>query len=280
MPRARIWLLTLIALIAFAGNSLLCRLALKETHIDPASFTAVRLVSGAIVLWWVVRLRATQASGAGNWGSAYALLIYAICFSFAYVSLSAGTGALLLFGAVQATMIGGGLIRGERLHAFQTAGYVVALAGLIVLMLPGVASPSLYDSVLMLVAGVSWGVYSLRGRGGGDPTRTTAGNFLRAAPLAIVSCLVAMPDAVWNIHGVVYAVASGAIASGLGYAIWYTALKGLRATEASATQLAVPVIAALGGVVLLGEPVLATTAMSSAAILGGIAMVLFYKPGQ
>jgi drug/metabolite transporter (DMT)-like permease len=278
LSRSRLAGVTLLALMAFAGNSLLCRIALKQTQIDPASFTAVRLIAGALVLGLVLRLRGSRVATAGSWNSSFALVIYAACFSFAYVSLPAGVGALLLFGAVQVTMIGYGLAKGERLRGWQGLGFGAALAGLVLLLRPGFGAPNLLGSGLMLVAGLAWGVYSLRGRSGGDPIDDTAGNFLRSVPLAVLIGVLAMPQARWDLAGCGYAVASGALASGCGYVIWYTALKGLRATEASAVQLSVPVITAFGGVVLLGEPILLQTVLASAAILGGIAMVLFVRP--
>lgn len=254
--------LTVMAMTAFAGNSLLCRAALNQTEIDAASFTSIRLIAGALVLWLIVRLRASRAEdkGAGqnavggNWWSALALFAYAAGFSYAYVSLVAGTGALLLFGAVQVTMIGYGIYRGERLRGIQLIGLLMAFGGLIGLMLPGLESPPLFGSVLMLGAGVAWGVYSLRGRGAGDATVVTAGNFLRSVPLALL--LSALMYSYWSLDmaGVGYAIASGALASGVGYAIWYTALPLLKSTTAATVQLSVPVIAAIGGVILLSEP--------------------------
>lgn len=267
-------LLTALAMLAFAGNSLLCRLALKHTAIDAASFTTVRLVSGALVLWLIVRLRGGTRAGAGNWPSAIALFAYAGAFSFAYVSLPAASGALLLFGAVQATMIGVGLWRGERLLALQVLGMLLALAGLIGLLLPGLSAPPLGSALLMIGAGVAWGVYSLRGKGAGDPIRVTAGNFLRAAPIAGVMSLVTLWTAAWDAAGLLYALASGAVTSGIGYAIWYTALPALKATSAASVQLSVPVIAALGAIVLLGEPLTLRLVTASVAILGGIALVI------
>src|SRR5688500_400167 len=214
-------------MLAFAGNSLLCRLALKHTAIDPASFTTIRLLSGAVVLWLIVQLRADHAAaGRGSWGSALALVAYAACFSFAYVELSAAAGALLLFGAVQATMIGTGLWRGERLVAAQWAGLAVALAGLVGLLLPGLSAPPWGGSLLMLAAGVAWGIYSLRGKAAGDPTRVTAGNFMLAVPFALALSVATWRSAMPDPAGAAYAMASGALASGLGYAIWYTALRG------------------------------------------------------
>ena len=267
---------------AFAGNSLLCRLALKNTAIDAASFTAIRMVSGALVLWLVTRqFRPGQPGqiGKGNWPSALALFAYAAAFSFAYMSLPTGTGALLLFGAVQATMIGYGLWSGERLRPPQLAGLTLALGGLLGLLLPGASAPPLGGSVLMISAGIAWGIYSLRGKSAGDPTRVTAGNFLRAAPFAIALSLFmfTFKGASLDAAGFCYAVASGAVTSGIGYAIWYTALPALKATTAATVQLSVPVIAALGGIALLGEPVTLRLVLASSAILGGIALVVLQK---
>ena len=277
MPYARIIALTSLAMLAFAGNSLLCRIALKHTSIDPASFTTIRLLSGALMLWLVMRVRRGTSVGAGNWRSAFALFIYAAGFSFAYVSLSAATGALLLFGAVQVTMISHGVWAGERLLKLQLVGVVLAFGGLIVLLLPGLTAPPLYGSALMLGAGVAWGIYSLRGKGAGDPTKITAGNFLRAAPIAAVISILMLSGTSLDSAGVWYAVASGALASGIGYAIWYTALPALKATNAATVQLSVPVIAAVGGVVFLGEPVTLRLVLASVAILGGIALVILEK---
>ena len=269
--------LTLLAMLAFAGNSLLCRVALKQTTIDPASFTLIRLASGALVLWLIVRLRSGGQRPGGSWASALALFAYAAGFSFAYVSLTAATGALLLFGAVQATMISWGLLRGERLGRMQVGGLLLALAGLVALLLPGLAAPPLVGALLMLGAGVAWGVYSLRAKGAGDATNATAGNFLRAAPLAVLLALLSWPWLVPDRVGMFYAVLSGAIASGLGYAVWYTALRGLQATSAASVQLSVPVITALGGVLLLGEGLSLRLVLASGAILGGIAVVISHK---
>ncbi len=277
MSRGRALALTALAMIAFAGNSLLCRVALTDTGIDAASFTTIRLASGALTLWLVASLARRERGGRGNWLSAFALTAYAAGFSFAYLSLSAATGALLLFGAVQATMIGHGLAKGERFRAPQLAGLALALAGLVGLLMPGLAAPPLEGAAWMLGAGVAWGVYSLRGRGAGDPTRVTAGNFLRAVPLALALGALTWPGAAVDAAGFAYAVASGALASGLGYAIWYTALPALKATHAATVQLSVPVIAAAGGAAFLGEVVTLRLALASAAILGGIALVILEK---
>ena len=277
MSYLRIAGLTSLAMVAFASNSLLCRIALKQTSIDAASFTSIRLISGALILWLIVRITRGRQTGSGNWRSAFALFAYAAGFSFAYVNLPAATGALLLFGAVQATMIGHGIWTGERLQKLQLVGLVLALGGLVALLLPGLSAPPLPDSLLMLGAGVAWGIYSLRGKGAGDPTKVTAGNFLRAVPIAAALSLMMLDRASLDSAGFWYAVASGALASGIGYAIWYTALPALKATHAATLQLSVPVIAALGGILFLGESITLLLAFASAAILGGIALVILEK---
>ena len=277
MSYARIIILTSLAMIAFAGNSLLCRAALKHTSIDAASFTTIRLLSGAVMLWLVARMRRGTRTGRGNWLSALALFVYAAGFSFAYVSLPAASGALLLFGAVQATMIGHGIWAGERFVKVQLVGLLLAFGGLVGLLLPGLSAPPLLGSVLMLGAGVAWGIYSLRGKGAGNPTRVTAGNFLRAVPITAVMSLFMLSRSSLDNAGFWYAVASGAAASGIGYAIWYTALPALKATNAATVQLSVPVIAALGGIVFLSEPMTLRLALASVAILGGIALVILVK---
>nr|WP_218921453.1 DMT family transporter [Haliscomenobacter hydrossis] len=277
MPGPRIILLTTLALIAFASNSLLCRVALKQTNIDAASFTSIRLIAGAAMLWLLVRIRRNTASGSGNWLSALALFAYAAAFSFAYVSLTAATGALLLFGAVQATMIGYGIWIGEKLRTQQLVGLVLAIGGLVVLLLPGLAAPPLWGSILMMIAGAAWGVYSLRGRGAGDPSKVSAGNFLRAVPLALILSILMQKNAVLDSAGVGYALASGALASGFGYIVWYTVLPALKTSSAATVQLSVPVIAALGGIVFLGEPLTLRLVLAALAILGGIGLVLLKR---
>jgi len=276
---ARVVVLTGLALAAFAGNSLLCRAALSRTGIDAASFTTVRLVSGALMLWLLASLRRSGKAGRGSWLSALALFAYAAGFSFAYLRLPAGAGALILFGAVQATMIAWGLHKGERLRPVQLAGLLLACAGLAGLLLPGLAAPPLGSSLLMLGAGMAWGVYSVRGKGAGDPLEVTSGNFLRAAPIAIALSLLLWRETIPDPMGIWYAVLSGALTSGLGYAIWYTALPALASTTAAAVQLSVPVLAALGGVAFLGEAVSLRLVVASIAIIGGIALVIL-KPGK
>lgn len=277
MSIARVVALTSLTMIAFAGNSVLCRIALKDTSIDAASFTTIRLISGAMMLWLIVQMRSGTRSGRGNWSSALALIVYAIAFSYAYVSLSTASGALLLFGAVQATMIGYGIWTGERLRRLQLLGLLLAFGGLVGLFLPGLTAPPLVGSLLMLSAGVAWGVYSLRGKGAGDPTRVTAGNFMRAVPVTVALSVFTLGSASLDAAGFWYAVASGALASGMGYALWYTVLPALKATHAATVQLSVPVIAAVGGVLFLGEPITLRLTLASTAILGGIALVILEK---
>jgi drug/metabolite transporter (DMT)-like permease len=272
MSRPATLALTALALLAFAGNSLLCRLALRTTTIDAASFTTLRLAAGALMLGALVCLRPGRPHVGGSWSSAVALFVYAAAFSYAYLDLTAATGALLLFAAVQATMTGYGLWRGDRLTQRQWSGLLLAGAGLVALLLPGLAAPPLTGALLMLGAGAAWGVYSLRGRGAGDPTAATAGNFLRALPLTLLLSLVALRGQQVDGVGAVYALASGALTSGLGYAVWYRVLPALHAASAATVQLSVPALAAAGGVLLLGEAMSLRLLLASAAILGGIAL--------
>ena len=274
MSPLRLLLLTTLAMLAFAANSLLCREALASGHIGPASFTLVRVVSGAVVLALLVFGRSGRFRPGGSWLSAAALFGYAAAFSLAYVSLNAATGALLLFAAVQATMIVYGLWSGELLRLRQVVGVLLAAGGLVWLMLPGVSSPPLIGALLMAGAGVCWGVYSLLGRGARAPLVETTGNFLRAVPFALLLFLLIGRSEAVSVHGLVYAMASGAVASGLGYALWYAALPALSATTAATVQLSVPVIAALGGVLLLGESISLRLGLASIAVLGGIALFI------
>ncbi|WP_413043943.1 DMT family transporter [Pseudomonas sp. YJ42] len=275
----RTLLLTALAMLAFAGNSLLCRAALRDSQIDPASFTALRLFAGALVLWlWLLLwLRKGPSRVAGNWYGALALFTYAAAFSYAYLHLDAGAGALLLFGAVQLSMIVWGLFKGERLHRLQTVGIVLAAGGLVALLLPGTSTPSLSASLLMALAGVAWGAYSLLGKGTPDPLAATAGNFIRSLPIMAVLGLLALNGLEWNSAGVVYALLSGGLTSGIGYAIWYAALPGLAAIQAASVQLSVPLLTALAGSLLLGESLTGRLVAAGLAILGGIALVLRFK---
>jgi drug/metabolite transporter (DMT)-like permease len=270
---------TLSALVAFAANSVLCRKALGAATIDAASFTAVRLISGAVVLWALISLRKDrQASNhRGTWLSASMLFLYATAFSFAYLKLSAGTGALILFCSVQLTMILYGLWSGERPHALQWTGLFLALGGLFYLVVPGLAAPSLGGSALMAIAGVGWGVYSLRGRGIKDPAAMTAGNFLRTVPFVIVVSLAMLSQIHVSSVGFLLAFISGSLTSGLGYLVWYAALQGLTATRAATVQLSVPVFAAFGGTIFLSEKISLRLVIATVLIIGGVALTVIGK---
>lgn len=275
MSRVRLIALTALAMIPLAANSWLCRAALRDTEIDPASFTSLRLISGALMLWLLLvatgRLRSADR---GSWPSAFALFAYAALFSFAYLTLTAATGALLLFGAVQVTMIALGVRAGERLDLVQIAGVALAFGGLVGLLVPGLSAPPLLGALMMIGAGIAWGVYSVHGKGAGEPTRVTAGNFMLAVPMTIVLSLMTLGDLSLDAAGVWLAVASGAITSALGYALWYSLLPNLRAFSAATVQLSVPVIVASGGVILLDEPITLRLVLASAVVLGGIALVI------
>jgi drug/metabolite transporter (DMT)-like permease len=276
--KLRALLLTTAALFCFAGNSLLCRLALAERHIDAASFTAIRLGSGALVLLLLARPVASKRHARWtSWISAAALFAYAAPFSYAYLRLGAAMGALLLFGFVQATMLGWALIRGERPDRLTWTGIVVALIGLIALTAPGRSAPDPLGAAGMGVAGIAWGIYSVRGRAASNhPLQATASNFARSVPFALI--LIGIAGATSELQastrGIVLAIASGALASGLGYAIWYSALPSLSATLAAVVQLLVPVLAAAGGVLVLGETLSVRLVTASAAILGGLGLAI------
>ena len=285
MRPTRVIVLTALSMVAFAGNSLLCRMALKSTAIDPASFTSIRLVFGALALWLILWFRNSSISSkasskgrvSGNWLSASALFIYAAAFSFSYTHVSAGVGALLLFGAVQATMIGYGIAKGERLSKLQLLGLVAACAGLAFLFLPGLSAPPWQSALLMLASGVAWGVYSLRGRQAADATHATSGNFSRAAGLALLASLL-MPSTLYLANsGIYYAALSGALTSGVGYAIWYSVMPRLSATVAATVQLTVPVLASIGGIAWLGESLSLRILIAFIAILGGVALTIVYQ---
>lgn len=273
----RLIVLTTLAMLAFAGNSLLCRLALKTTAIDAASFTAIRLVSGALILALILRARRTRPTAGGSWTMAAMLFAYAAFFSFAYRDLTAATGALLLFGSVQLSMLGWAFSRGERLRGLQLAGLAIAVAGLVYLLLPGLAAPPPLAAALMIGAGMAWAVYSVLGKGAGEPIAGTGGNFVRSVAFAAVLALAALSHEQLDRMGMIYAVASGAITSGLGYVLWYAALPSFTTSAAAIIQLSVPAIATLGGALLLAEPVGARVLVASAAILGGIALTIVRK---
>lgn len=273
----KLFLIVLLALVAFAANSVLNRAALAGAGMDPGVFTAIRLVSGALVLALIVRLSGRAEGGVGgSWGSALALVIYAVAFSYAYLTLDAGVGALILFGAVQITMFAGGLISGQRPGGWRWVGSGLGLLGLGVLFLPGAAAPGVLGVGLMVIAGIAWGVYSLRGSRRGAPLFTTAGNFLRAVPAGLVLLVPAALGAETGVTGagVALAVASGALASGLGYAVWYTALPLLEPSIAAIAQLTVPLIALAGGMIWLGEAPTAAFALAAVLILGGVCLAI------
>jgi drug/metabolite transporter (DMT)-like permease len=277
----RTTVLTALAMIGFAANSLLCRAALRGGgggEIDAASFTAIRLATGAVVLVALVTARKTSVRGEGTWISALALAAYAVAFSYAYLQIGAATGALLLFGSVQLTMIVGGLLRGERPTARQWLGWLVALGGLVVINAPRLDPPPPRGAALMMAAGVAWGIYSLRGRGITRPLVATAGNFARSVPIAALLVAVALAtQAHASATGIALAAASGGIASGLGYSLWYAAVPSLGATRAAVVQLSVPVLTAVAAIFVLGEPLRTTVAIGGAAIVGGLALALRAK---
>jgi drug/metabolite transporter (DMT)-like permease len=277
--RVRTAALTVAALLGFAANSLLCRMALGPRLVDAATFTAIRIVSGALMLLLLVRVAGTTREGApvmgaGSWTSGAALFAYAAAFSFAYLRIGAGMGALLLFGAVQATMLAWALREGERLRWNETGGLLAALGGLVALVRPGLSAPDPAGAVLMIGAGVAWGVYSLRGRAAARPLAMTASNFVRAVPMALALSLTGLAFAHLSLRGSLLAVASGALSSGVGYTLWYAALRGLTATQASVVQLSVPVLAAAGGVAVLGEALTPRLLACGMAILGGVALAV------
>lgn len=268
--------MTIVVLAAFASNSILCRLALREGQIDAASFTTIRLVSGAIALWLLFSFR-SKSKGAGNPISGFMLAVYAIAFSFAYVSLETGIGALILFGAVQATMIAYGMFRGERPGIREWVGLLLALGGLVFLVSPGMTAPNPIGAALMAVAGIAWGVYSLRGRDIANPTLATAENFFWSVPLAvIVSAVLISKIEITNV-GAIYAVISGVMTSGLGYVLWYTVQPSLTATRAAIVQLSVPILTAFGGVLVLSEHVTTRLVIASIATLGGVFLAVIFR---
>ncbi|NHO66515.1 DMT family transporter [Aestuariicella hydrocarbonica] len=265
-----------MALIAFAANSVLCRLALGEGTIDAAGFTVVRLVSGMLTLGLILQCqrKSPRSVSRGSWGSGAMLFLYAIAFSFAYLSLDTGTGALILFGSVQVTMVLLTVLSGHRLIWSEWLGLIMAFTGFVYLILPGVTTPSLLGFCLMAIAGIGWGVYTLRGRGSANPLMDTTYNFLRALPWVLVTLLLAHDRFSFSSQGLLLALMSGGLASGVGYAIWYTALRELSATQAAVVQLLVPVIAALGGVMFVSEPITLRLTIAGGVILGGILMVV------
>jgi drug/metabolite transporter (DMT)-like permease len=268
-----VWL-TLVAMLAFAANSVLCRLALKHTELDPMSFTVIRLLSGAIMLGVILRFKARSHRPTGSWLGAVCLSVYACAFSYAYVNLDTGTGALLLFGAVQLAMFGYGFAKGERMNGLGLVGLLLAIGGIIGLLLPGASAPSLSSAVIMLISGVAWAIYTLIGQSSQDPLRSTSGNFVRSVPIILLASLPFWHDLSIDGDGVVLAIASGTLASGVGYTLWYAVMGSLSSFRAATVQLSVPVLAALAGVLLLNEMLTLRLTMTSLAVLGGIALVL------
>ncbi|MBO3760954.1 DMT family transporter [Ciceribacter sp. L1K22] len=274
------FILTAVAMVAFAANSLLARQALGVPAIDPAGYTALRVISGAIVLFLLFRRRRGLTHGGsipGSWPAALALFLYAIAFSAAYVDLGAATGALILFSSVQATMLVYAVARGDRPNLNEALGFAVAFAAFVYLVLPGAGRPDLFGSLLMIVSGVAWGAYTLLGRGSVDPLGETAGNFARASAFCIPLGFYAVFDETATTAGVTLALASGIVASGLGYAVWYSALRGLTTFRAALIQLSVPVIAAAGAILLLGESLTLHFVIAGAVVLGGIAFAILAK---
>jgi len=281
-PLLRAVAYTSIAMLAFAGNSILCRMALRDGAIDPASFTSVRLLSGALALLLIVRLTSKDSlvREHGNWTSAFVLFIYAACFSYAYISLSAGAGALILFGFVQGTMIAIALWSGDRPNVSEWLGWLLAFGGLVWLLIPGIEAPATVGATLMALAGIAWGVYSIRGRKQTNALLSTCSNFVYTIAFVIILTAITISSADVTGRGILLAVISGAITSGVGYVIWYAALNYLRTMQAALVQLSVPAIAAAGGVILLAEPVSLRLLTSGALILGGISLALVQKSNR
>lgn len=275
----RLAVLTAISMLAFAANSILARLALADHSIDPLAYTGIRLASGALVLAAIAHFHARRAGRkgfrtGGSWTGAVALLLYAITFSIAYVMIGAGTGALVLFASVQIGMLAWAVFKGDRPRSLEWLGISVAFAGLVYLVLPGLAAPPIPGVLLMAIAGVSWGAYSLIGRGSRSPLADSTGNFVRCAPVGLSLICIGLWSYQPSWKGLVYALASGMIASGLGYIIWYNVLPDLSRTRAAFVQLTVPAIAAAGGVAFIGEPVTLRLSVAMVAIIGGVALGL------
>jgi drug/metabolite transporter (DMT)-like permease len=272
-------ILTGLALIAFAANSVLCRLALGNEAIDASSFTVIRLLSGTIVLLIIISItrKTTETSSKGSWAASFMLFLYATTFSYAYISLDTATGALILFGSVQITMILLSLISGTRLHITEWTGVAVAFTGFVYLILPGVTTPSVIGFMLMTVAGIAWGIYTLKGRGSKSPLMDTTYNFLRTTPLVVLLAIFTINDINYSSEGIILALLSGGLTSGIGYTIWYIALGGLSSTQAAVLQLSVPLIAALGGVLFVSEAITFRLTISATMVLGGILIVILGK---
>ncbi|NYT84431.1 DMT family transporter [Pusillimonas harenae] len=288
----RTTLLTCLSMLAFAGNSILCRLALMERHIDPLSFTTLRLASGALILYALVCFSsrrasatpvaqaATSARQSGSWLGAIALVLYALSFSLAYTNMESGVGALILFGSVQLSMLLYGMIKGERPTALSMVGLLISITGLVLLLLPGSSAPPLGAAGLMAIAGAAWGWYSIRGKGAANPLASTASNFARAVPFSLMALVPLLATLHWDARGLTYAILSGTVTSGLGYVIWYGVMKQLTVLKASTVQLSVPILTAIMGTALLGEVLTLQLMVSCILVLGGIGMVMVSKGRQ
>lgn len=269
-------LYTAMALIAFAANPVLCRMAMAGDQIGAAGFTIVRLLSGAVVLGLIVLLRHGGIAGKnrGQGSAAFMLFLYAVTFSFAYIRLDTATGTLILFSTVQITMVLASLKSGNRLHRLEWAAMAIAFAGFIYLLLPGISSPSITGFLLMTVAGIAWGMYTLKGQGSDRPLIDTAYNFFRTMPFLALLLAGLFYDSRFTKEGVFLAMLSGGIASGIGYFIWYAALRGLSTIQSAVVQLSVPVIAAAGGVVFVSEPITPRLVVAALLILGGVLLLV------
>lgn len=275
----KVTLFTLLALLAFAGNSILCRLALGGNTIDAASFTSIRLLSGILVLGVILKIIQPKGpvTSKGSWKASFMLFIYAVTFSYAYISLDTGVGALILFASVQITMIMVGLYLGNKLHFAEWFGVIVSFLGFVYLIFPALTTPSLVGFILMSIAGIAWGFYTLAGKNSKRPLSDTTYNFMRTVPLVIVLMAMTIQNITLSPQGIVLAILSGGITSGIGYTLWYMALGGLTAVQAAVVQLLVPVVAALGGVLFADEYLTARLVLSSTIILGGILIVIIGK---
>lgn len=275
----RTFILTALALIAFAANSVLCKYALGNNAIDAFSFTNIRLLSGAIVLFLLLKINKnnSQASSKGSWISSAMLFIYALCFSYAYRTLDTGTGALILFGAVQITIILQSIISGNKLRLFEWIGILISFFGFIYLISPGVTAPSLIGFILMTISGVAWGIYTVKGQTSKNPLADTTYNFIKTLPFLIITYLIAMNNSYYSLQGILLAIVSGGITSGIGYTIWYMAIRKLTPVQTAVVQLLVPLIAAFGGVLFISEIISIRLVISSVLILGGVLIITVSK---
>ncbi len=275
----KVFVYTVIAMLAFAGNSVLCRLALAGQEIDAGSFTVIRLLSGAVTFLFLLNFsgKTKPILNYGSWSASFMLFVYAATFSFAYLMLDTGTGALILFGIVQLTMITANLIAGIKMRMIEWSGVILSIAGFVYLVLPQVSQPSIIGTFLMAIAGVAWGIYTLLGKTSREPLLDTASNFIRTLPLLVILALASLSIIDISSFGIVLAVVSGVFASALGYALWYKVLKDLTTVEASVVQLSVPVLAAVGGLLFTEEPITLRLVFASMLVLGGISLIVLNK---